>query len=237
LKQIRKRLTYANVMSSIAVFLVLGGATAIAAQKIGKNDLKANSVTAGKIKKNAVTSAKIKNNAVTANKIANGAVTTNKIGDDAVTGAKVNESTLGTVPSAANSVTTNEVASSRGTVALGQQATVFEHGPVRVVVRCKALEGGNITAHAYIESSTDGTIFVSWADGNKNLGPATPEAERELNGSTWVDSAGPFAYDSASDVGVSATASNGQSFTAFVGLASEKDSGTCWYWSTGTIIS
>ena len=48
MKQIRKRLTYANVMSSIAVFLVLGGATAIAAQqKIGTKQLKANSVTTG----------------------------------------------------------------------------------------------------------------------------------------------------------------------------------------------
>ena len=33
---IRKRLTYANVMSSIAVFLVLGSATAFAAQQLGK---------------------------------------------------------------------------------------------------------------------------------------------------------------------------------------------------------
>ena len=33
MKQIRKRLTYANVMSSIAVFLVLGGATAFAANE------------------------------------------------------------------------------------------------------------------------------------------------------------------------------------------------------------
>jgi hypothetical protein len=39
LKQIRKRLTYANVMSSIAVFLVLGGATALAAGQLGKNSV------------------------------------------------------------------------------------------------------------------------------------------------------------------------------------------------------
>ncbi len=82
MKQIRKRLTYANVMSSIAVFLVLGGATAFAASKIGANQLKANSVKTGKIVKEAVTTAKIKN--------------------DAVTGAKVKESSLGTVPSATN---------------------------------------------------------------------------------------------------------------------------------------
>jgi hypothetical protein len=37
MKSVRKRLTYANVMSSIAVFLVLGGATALAAGSLGKN--------------------------------------------------------------------------------------------------------------------------------------------------------------------------------------------------------
>lgn len=85
MKQIRKRLTYANVMSSIAVFLVIGGATAFAA--LGKN-----TVGAKQLKKNAVTSTKIKNEAVTSTKIKKGAVT----------GAQVNLSSLGTVPSATN---------------------------------------------------------------------------------------------------------------------------------------
>jgi hypothetical protein len=69
LTRIRKRLTYANVMSSIAVFLVIGGGAAYAAKKIGSHQLKPNSVTTAKIKKNAVTTAKIKNNAVTGAKI------------------------------------------------------------------------------------------------------------------------------------------------------------------------
>ncbi|HEX3323992.1 MAG TPA: hypothetical protein VHR65_02475 [Solirubrobacterales bacterium] len=68
-------------MSSIAVFLILGGATAFAAKKIGSNEIKGNSITTGKLKK--------------------GAVTTSKIKKDAVTGAKVKESSLGQVPSAA----------------------------------------------------------------------------------------------------------------------------------------
>jgi hypothetical protein len=89
-KQIRKRLTYANVMSSIAVFLVLGGATAFAASKITAKQLQSNSVTTAKIKKNAVTASKIKNNSITTSKVANGAIT----------GAKVNLGSLGTVPSA-----------------------------------------------------------------------------------------------------------------------------------------
>ena len=59
MKQIRKRLTYANVMSSIAVFLLLGGATAVAAGQLGKN-----SVGSKQLKKNAVTSAKVKNHSL-----------------------------------------------------------------------------------------------------------------------------------------------------------------------------
>jgi len=81
-KHIRKRLTFANVMSSIAVFLVLGGGAAYAAKKIGSSEIKGNSITTGKIKKEAITTSKIKK--------------------DAVTGAKVKESTLGQVPSALN---------------------------------------------------------------------------------------------------------------------------------------
>jgi hypothetical protein len=101
LKQIRNRLTYANVMSSIAVFLILGGATALAAsKKVGANEIKANSIKTGKIVKEAVTAGKLKKKAVTTAKIANLAVTTPKLANDAVTGEKANESTFGQVPSA-----------------------------------------------------------------------------------------------------------------------------------------
>jgi hypothetical protein len=68
LKQIRKRLTYANVMSSIAVFLVLGGA-AVAASQLPKN-----SVGAKQLKKGAVTAAKIKKGAVDSSKVADGSL-------------------------------------------------------------------------------------------------------------------------------------------------------------------
>jgi hypothetical protein len=79
-------------MSSLAVFLILGGATAFAAKKIGSSGLKANAVTTAKIKREAVTTKKIKKNAVV------GA----KVKDGSLTGADINLSTLGTVPSATN---------------------------------------------------------------------------------------------------------------------------------------
>ncbi len=94
MKQIRKRLTYANVMSSLAVFLVIGGATAFAATELGKNtvgskQLKQNAVTTGKIKKEAVAGGKIKNGAVGNSKLGGASVSSEKLADAAVTGGKI----------------------------------------------------------------------------------------------------------------------------------------------------
>jgi hypothetical protein len=83
-QRIRKRLTYANVMSSIAVFLVLGGASAYAAKKIGSHDLRGGAVTTAKIKRNAVTRSKIKAKAISTAKIANAAVTNARLADGSV---------------------------------------------------------------------------------------------------------------------------------------------------------
>jgi hypothetical protein len=83
-QRIRKRLSYANVMSSIAVFLVLGGGGAYAAKKIGSNELEAGAVTTTTIKRSAVTRAKIKAKAINTAKIAKGAVTYARLADGAV---------------------------------------------------------------------------------------------------------------------------------------------------------
>jgi hypothetical protein len=75
-KGLRARLTYANVMSTVALLVALtGGATAIALS--------------------------LPKNSVKSKQIAPGAVKTGDIAKDAVTGDKVNESTLGKVPAAA----------------------------------------------------------------------------------------------------------------------------------------
>jgi hypothetical protein len=108
-----KRLTYANVMSSLAVFLVLGGATAFAAGQLGKNtvgskQLKKNAVTAAKIKKETVTGAKVKK--------------------DTLTGTQIKESTLGTVPSAttATSAGTANTANSANSANVASSLTPAE---------------------------------------------------------------------------------------------------------------
>jgi hypothetical protein len=67
MKSVRKRLTYANVMSSIAVFLVVAGGTAFAASQLGKE-----SVGTKQLKKEAVSLAKINKAAQAALKGATG---------------------------------------------------------------------------------------------------------------------------------------------------------------------
>jgi len=73
-------------MSSLAVFLVLGGATAFAATQLAKNSvgsqqLKKNAVTAAKIKKNAVTGAKVKAGSLKATDFAVGQLPAGPKGD------------------------------------------------------------------------------------------------------------------------------------------------------------
>lgn len=165
MKQIRRRLTYANVMSSIAVFLVLGGATALAAGHLGKNtvgtkQLKKNAVTAAKIKKNAVTAAKIKNETITGAKVKNGSLT----------GAKIDLSTLGTVPSA-DKANTASSASTAGTanslngripvsrfIGPGTQdiATV---GPFTIKAECVLNNGGFDEARFLLTTSENGSAM------------------------------------------------------------------------------
>jgi hypothetical protein len=160
-KQIKKRLTYANVMSSIAVFLVLGGGAAFAATQLGKN-----SVGSKQLKKNAVTTAKIKNNAVTAAKIKAGAVTTDKLGDDAATGAKVLESSLGQVPSAANAV--NAANAANAAKLAGQDPTAYQSRVRWALVNSAANGGtGQILAQSggvSVAAGSNGFSYLNWGE-------------------------------------------------------------------------
>ena len=61
LERLRPRLTYANVIATLALFLALGGGAAFAAATLGKN-----TVGSKQLKRNAVTGAKVKNGSLRA---------------------------------------------------------------------------------------------------------------------------------------------------------------------------
>jgi hypothetical protein len=119
LQQLRSRLTYANVMATIAVFLALGGAT-FAAIKIPKK-----SVGTRQLKNKAVSTKKLKNKAVTSKKLGDKAVGTGKIAGSAVTGSKIASNAVGTSDIANGAVTRAKVADSAipflGTLRSGQE--------------------------------------------------------------------------------------------------------------------
>jgi len=73
IRRLGKRLSYANVMATIAVFGVLAGGGAYAAAKIGPKEIGDKAVRAKHIKKAAVKTPKITDGAVTAAKLADDA--------------------------------------------------------------------------------------------------------------------------------------------------------------------
>lgn len=83
MKSTRKHLTYANVMSTISVFLLLGGGAAIAAGKLAKN-----SVGTKQLKKNAVTAEKVKDGSLLGADFAAGQIPAGAKGATGATGAQ-----------------------------------------------------------------------------------------------------------------------------------------------------
>jgi trimeric autotransporter adhesin len=226
-KQLQKRLTYANVMSSIAVFLILGGATAFAAKKIGSNQLKANSVTTAKIKKNAVTAKKIRKNAVTTAKIKNGAITAAKI-----TAGAVGTSQLANGGVTAEKIASNAVGNSQtqfvkvfqaGAVpAVGNEETspkieLGSVGPFHFYGKCFT-EAGSVEQKTYIELTSGAAILDSEDAADFSTGylvPTTPEKERAMEDEASAG-ANSFSAES-SDEEFQATASNGTQITGLIG--------------------
>jgi len=80
----RPRLTYANVVSTVAFFLAIGGSAAFAADRIHSGDIAPGAVRTSDIFKRAVISGKLAKGAVRSNQIADGAVDAQRIAPGAV---------------------------------------------------------------------------------------------------------------------------------------------------------
>lgn len=115
MRGLRGRLTYANVMASIAVFVSLGGGAYAATE----------------LPRNSVGTAAIRNGAVTTRNLANGTVTAEKVAPGSLTGHQIDVAELGTVPSAghastAESATTADTANSATTATNADHATTSD---------------------------------------------------------------------------------------------------------------
>jgi len=95
---IRSHLSFANVISMIALFVALGGTTYAAVQlpknSVGSKQIKKRAVRGKHINRNAVSANKIQDNAISSPKIADGTVFSADLGDNSVGSGKVIDGSL-----------------------------------------------------------------------------------------------------------------------------------------------
>jgi hypothetical protein len=153
------KLTYSNVVSTLCLFLLLGGGAAFAATQL---------------KKNSVGTKQIKNNAVTTAKIKNGAITGAKVKSGSLTGTQINASTLGTVPTAQTAQTANSLSASEAWHEVGASGQpAFQHswknvttGPVHPeTVGFYKDQEGIVHLKGAVDSGGEGQIIFSLPPG------------------------------------------------------------------------
>jgi len=171
-RQIRKRLTYANVMSSLAVFLVVAGGAAFAATQLPKN-----SVGTKQLKKGAVKTSKLGTKTVKTGKLAKDAVSTSRIQDNAVTGTELADDSVTSTKIAAGSVTQEELAT--GSVGAAQLRDIT------VVSATSAAVANGVSAGA-TASCPAGEVVISGGFETQSLGAASWEIKRLVrSGNGW----------------------------------------------------
>jgi len=120
---IRKRITFANVTSFLALFVALSAgsyaAVKLPANSVGSKQIKAKAVTSAKLGSKAVTSPKVAANAINGSNVAANALDGSKVKDGSLSGSDINLTTLGKVPSAASADTAGSAAIARLKAATG----------------------------------------------------------------------------------------------------------------------
>ncbi|WP_134738935.1 hypothetical protein [Nocardioides sp. 503] len=159
-----RRLTYANVVSTLALVIAMGGGGAAVAAGLAKNS---------------VGSPQIKNGAVKKADLGAGSVVSTKIKDGAVTGADVNESSLGKVPSAkrADAAGSAEnvlgaVVNSNGTLVTAQSSHATSAAPLFLasyeVVFDRDVSGCSYTVSVGESGVGDGVVGFASVTGRDN---------------------------------------------------------------------
>jgi hypothetical protein len=194
-KRLRRHLTYANVVSTLCLFVLLGAGAYAAG--LGKNsvkskqikngsvktqDLREGAVNAAKLATGAVGSAQLADGSVSTPKIADGSINGAKVADDSITGSDITESSLSGVDAA--TVDGLQAKKVNYQVSFGSpQTTVLEFpGAFRLTGSCSSAAAPFITLNAVSEANNSLVSLtgvtaepaaggpVSDADTNNDLG-------------------------------------------------------------------
>ena len=111
---IRSHLSFANVISLMALFVALGGTTYAAVtlpkNSVGARQIKKNAVRAAEVRKNAVGASEIRSNAVVGGDVLDGGIGSLDILDGNLTAADLGNNSVGSGELAPNSVGSSELA-------------------------------------------------------------------------------------------------------------------------------
>jgi hypothetical protein len=163
LRKLRSRMTYANVVSTIALALAVGGGTAYAATKIGTNNIRYHAVTGSKVATNAVTASKVKNSALS------GA----DLRDNSIRGADIRTGTLeasdfapGQLPKGDPATSIFGVVTAAGTLANGKNVTSLSSTDAGVYTATITQDVSKCAAVATLVGGAAGTITATPTAGN-----------------------------------------------------------------------
>ncbi len=166
LRQLRSRMTYANVVSTIALALAIGGGTAYAAGKIGTHN----------IRYHAVTGAKVDTNAVTASKVKNSALSGSDIRDNSLRGADIRNGSLQAVDFAAGQLPKGDkgdpatsifgVVTAAGTLANAKNVTTMSSTDTGAYTATVNQDVSKCAAVATLTGGAAGTVTATPTVGN-----------------------------------------------------------------------
>jgi hypothetical protein len=174
-RSIARRLSFANVVSLLALFVALGGSS-YAAMKIGSDEIADNSVRGRDIHKNTVRGTDIRNNDVKGRDVR----------DNTLTGEDLKESTLEAVPSARDALTLGGkpasafLGSNRQTrtglikLAHGESKTIASSGPFTWKAACSDEGGGNTGLTVTVETTEAGSFVGDFGSGGQPASPGSP---------------------------------------------------------------
>jgi hypothetical protein len=183
IERIRARLTYANVMATLAVFIALGGTAAasviitsntqvasntisghhppsgkhanLIAGSVNAQDLANGAVTNGKLGARAVTSPKLGLNAVGHSQLAPNSVNSSNVQNGSLTGTDIDQSTLNFV------LPSQLLRSGVQAMSIGETKTLIDTGQIALTGDCTSPSPGQAQARVQIQASGPDIVVFS----------------------------------------------------------------------------
>lgn len=212
-RMIARRPSPATVIACIALFVALGGVSyGFATGSIDSREIKNENVRSQDLRNNSIRTDDLRNNEVRGRDIRNSTIRGPDVALNTLEGPDIRESTLGTVPSAANADTLDGKDSSAFQPAGqilpfslklqgGETTVIAGHGQLAVAAQCLDNDVGNDTARLLVVTGSDQALMDGADVDDDHLTSAnylntfTPPGQRELASFTRLDSSTPEVSD------------------------------------------